>query len=131
MRFAVILAAAGLVILAVSPAAAQEVYLINGIKGTVTWSLDGGALVTTSKGKRAIVPLTPGVHKLTMNAPPAPGQSYAIGISMDEEFKAADLAVQGDRSFWCVTAVVFMNIPMAIQASPEDCARFTKDLAAP
>lgn len=129
MRKLLMLAVAGAMTLPAATAAAQEVYLINGIGGTVTWALDDGALVAAPKGKAVILPLTPGAHKLTMNAPPARGQSYSVGIVMDAEFKEEDLVVQGDRKFWCVTAVMFMSIPMAMQAKPEECARFTKDLA--
>lgn len=128
MRALWMLALAGATVLP-TMATAQEVYLINGIKGTVTWSLDEGPLIVTPKGKSAVVPVTPGPHKLSMNAPPVKGQGYAIGISMDEDFKEEDLAVQGDRKFWCVTAVVFMNLPMALKAEPKDCLKFTKDLA--
>jgi hypothetical protein len=129
MRISVMLAVAGALILQAAPTAAQEVYLINGINGTVTWSLDDGPLVVTPKGKGAVVPVTPGTHKLSMTAPPARGQSFSVGITAQEEFKEADLVVQGDRKFWCVTAVVFMTLPMALQADPEDCRKFVKDLA--
>lgn len=128
MRIPVMLAVAGATILPAAPAVAQEVYLINGIKGTVSWSLDDGPLVVTPKGKGAVVPVTPGKHKLTMNAPPERGQSYSIGITADEEFKEADLVIVGDRKLWCVTAVVFMSLPMALQAEPDDCRKFTKDM---
>lgn len=123
------LAMAGATILPAASATAQEVYLINGIKGTVTWSLDDGPPVVTPKGKGAFVPVTPGPHKLGMQAPPAPGQGFSVGISMDEEFKEENLVVQGDRKFWCVTAVVFMKLPMALQSEPEECRKLTKDLA--
>lgn len=131
MRVAVMLAVAGAMILPAAPSAAQEVYLINGIKGTVTWSLDDGPQIVTPKGKGAVVPVTPGTHKLSMMAPPARGESFSVGITANEEFKESDLVVQGERKFWCVTAVVFMTLPMALQADPEDCKKFTKDLVGP
>lgn len=129
MRIAVILAVVGAMALPAAPTAAQEVYLINGIKGTVTWSLDDGPQIVTPKGKGAVAPVTPGTHKLSMTAPPARGQSFSIGITANEEFKESDLVTQGDRKFWCVTAVVFMSLPMALRADPEDCRKLIKDLA--
>jgi len=128
MRVAVMLAVAGAMTLPAAPSAAQEIYLINGIKGTVTWSLDDGPQIVTPKGKGAVVPLTPGTHKLSMMAPPARGESFSVGITANEEFKESDLVAQGERKFWCVTAVVFMALPMALQADPEDCRKFVKDL---
>lgn len=128
MRVLALLALAGATILPTA-ASAQEVLLVNGIGGTVTWSIDGGPLIATPARKSATAAVTPGSHKLTMNAPPARGQSYSVGLTMDEEFKAEDLVAQGDRKFWCVTAVVFMNLPMVMQADPEECRKMTKGFA--
>lgn len=131
MRVVAGLAVAGAILLSPAIAAAQEVFLVNGIGGTVTWSIDGGAPIVTPKGKGVAVPVTSGPHKLTMNAPPAPGQNFSIGLTMDADFKEEELVVQGDRKFWCYTAVVFMSLPMALPAEPKDCLKMTKGFAKP